>query len=169
MTTITISDPLPAGTYTLVAGTGPIPPIPPDPHPIPPDPQPIPPDAISVPWAEPKTWHLAMLCEATVVFVVNVPADAKPGKYPNQLNFAQHQGLPTIRQAVLSTVAGKFDQGVIEQQQGEQVSLPVMVGQNVQAGGQYFVNVRNWSTDIGGFSCVPGTVMGSIASWIISS
>lgn len=153
-----------AGWYTLEGGpTPPDPPIPPDP------PQPIPGDVISVPWSRSETWHIPMQCTQTLIFVLDVPPDAVPGPYPNQFNFAEYQGPATTRQVVLSHVMGSFDLAyAVAAQQGTQVSLPVLVGSNVNQGQRYFINVRNWSTDLNGYSCAPGQVMGSIASWITS-
>lgn len=163
---LVIDTALAAGVYELTPLGVPLP-IPPDPvpGPIPP----LPGDALVVTWASSQTWHIPMPCTQTLVFVLDVPAGAKPGLYPNQFNFAEYQGPATTRQAMLSRVAGSFDLGdAIEQQQGAQVSLPVLVGVNVAPGGRYFINVRNWSTDLDGFSCTPGTTLGSIASWITS-
>lgn len=173
MVTLTLSEMLPAGDYDVVRkGSAPptteppvIPPV------IPPQPTgPIPPGSIVVPWTPSQTWnHIPMQCTQTLVFVLDVPADAKPGPYPNQFNFAQHLGLPTTRQVVLSRVAGSFElTNALAAQEGEQISIPVLAGSNVTPGQRYFINVRNWSTDLDNYSCVPGTVMGSIASWVTS-
>lgn len=142
----------------------------PGPTPTPQPTGPIPPGSIAVLWATSKTWDIPMQCTQTMIFVLDVPADAKPGQYPNQLNFAEYQGPPTIRQAMLSRVAGSFDLAdAITGQQGNQVSIPVLAGSNVAPGGRYFINVRNWSTDLDAYSCTPGAVMGSRASWVTSN
>lgn len=174
-TTITISDALPAGTYTLTAGTNPnpIPPIPPEPIP----PQPIPPGTVTIPWGPWPAWysiqHGGFACQQTLIFVLDVPLDAKPGAYPNVLTIAEFQSVATSRQMVLSKTPGSFDYATaITASQGTTVTIMVQVGPNgnVQAGDRLYFNVRNWSTDLdpsppGNFSCTPGMNVNIKAEW----
>lgn len=165
---LTTSEPIPPGSYEWVlAAPGPGPdPIPP----IPPNPNPIPPNSVLLTWGQGLAWYSAQSggfqCEQTLIFAFDVPADAPAGAYM-QFNLAEYQSLPTTRQLALSKVAGAFDPAdTITPSQGTSVGCNCIPGVNVQPGGRYFINVRNWSTDLDGYSCVPATNVNCIMNWV---
>jgi len=154
------------------SGAGPQPPDP-GPGPQPPEPQPPEPPIdppvgpyrlVTLQWGEPLSWtsrdHGGFPCSDVLVFALAIPAGAF-GSW--RLQISEFGDPPYIRQMVMSRTANSFDPvGMLAQSQGTNVGLVVSA---VYAGQTVYLNLRNWSTDLGGLSCQVGASCNIIANF----
>jgi hypothetical protein len=159
---ITLTDEQVASVIAQAGGQ----PIPPDP--IPPDP--IPPSGnfrlIVVPWAGPFSWisqnEGGFQCQDVIVFMVTTPV--VPWKNRARFTVSEYGNPPVTRQMMLSRVAGSFEMSdAITQSQGTNVSLSISP-YLVLPGTTCYLNLRNYSTDLGHQSCPTGTSCNIIAN-----
>jgi hypothetical protein len=168
-TRITVSgEALAPGTYTLN----------PDQNPGNPQPpggggQPSNPDAIMVqagvtnwvPWDKAVSYETGpngFPCEHKLVFGFEVPVGATGSR---RMAVSQHSGgAPTTRQIVLSLTPGTFD-APLKLSEGNTATIYFGVGDGMVAGETYYVNIRNYSRDLKGLSCKPGTQCPAIINY----
>lgn len=151
MTTITIDGPLQAGTYT-VTPSGVVPPV------VPPVTPPVVPPAgtIPIPWGTAFHWDGLMLCEEVKIFSFVAGSSGSM-----RFAISEYNGERITRQVMLSRVPGSFYYvDAIAQAQGGDATLNYNA-QQLTAGQTYYINVRNYSTDLGAISCTPGMAYGT--------
>ena len=154
MTKITLSEALPAGTYSVVSTAPPIDPIPPVDPPVDP---PAGARVIDLLWGQSIAWDSnangGFACGETLIFRMDVPLDAIPTTNSGRISISEYGSPPDTRQLVASLIPGSFDyataipHGVSN---GNTVTLYFGVGFNVAAGQTVYFNLRDWSVDMMG-------------------
>ena len=163
MTTITLDGPLAAGTYTLTPA-GYTPPV------IPPIQPPVQPPVTgghrlmqTLPWGVGFSVTLPMVAQDEIAFAFTVPAGAVAGQVC-QLNISEYGGLAYSRQMTLHPDPWDYAPHA-GWSNGTSVAIACTVGANVLAGGAYYINLRNWSADLGAQSAPDGMPTPIIANW----